>query len=78
MMVLGGVSKLFFISDAGLLTVGLSLFNHFSLAVVIPGIYGMTKIVKWYKKRQVLLRKQARGDKNADALIEEADNELEQ
>jgi len=46
--------------------------------VVIPGIYGMTKIVKWYKKRQVLLRKQARGDKNADALIEEADNELEQ
>jgi len=47
------------------------------LIVVIPGIYGMTKIWKWWQKRQILLRKKARGHQNIDALIEEAEGEMD-
>jgi hypothetical protein len=36
----------------------------------------MSKIYKWYQKRQKLLRKQARGH-NIEALIEEAEEELD-
>ena len=63
-------------NSSSFMSAHLTKHNSFT-TVVIPGIYGMTKIWKWWQKRQILLRKKARGHQNIDALIEEAEGEMD-
>jgi hypothetical protein len=45
--------------------------------VIIPGIYGMSKVVAYFQKRQALLRRQQSRGRASQELIEEEDPEEE-
>jgi hypothetical protein len=45
--------------------------------VIIPGVYGMSKVVSFLQKRQAILHRQATGRASLDLIEEDPEEELE-